>query len=134
MFDYDSRKEALDKTSRDVRRAEGTVSIARIRVERNNLPQAEELDEVLNRLEKLNQELQDEKEGVDHANMQEYLAGLDVEEVQDYIEGTLADGQFYGFGGPEAFLDAVEKAEKRGKYRDNVLEFVQEKREGESQQ
>lgn len=135
IFDYDDRHEALNKTSTDVAKAQGTASVAKIRAERNDLPQAEDLENVLNRLEKVRQELCDEiEEEIERSRMQEHLAGLDLEEVQAYVERTLSDDQIYEFGGPEAFLDAVEKAEKRGKNRDDVLKFIQEKREGESQQ
>lgn len=69
------------------------------------------------------------------SRMQEHLSGLDVEEVKDYVETILSDDTIYEWlGGPEAFLDAVEEAEKAGENREDVLELVEEKRQGEIQQ
>lgn len=67
-----------------------------------------------------------------NSRMQEYLSGLDIKEVQNYIDRTLSDDFIYEFGGPGPFLDAVEEAEKAGENRDDVLEFVEEKRQGET--
>ncbi|MCY4730496.1 hypothetical protein KY092_07985 [Natronomonas gomsonensis] len=66
------------------------------------------------------------------SRMQEHLVGLDVEEVQNYVERTLSDDRLDEFGGAEDFLDAVESAERDGENRDDVLEFVEEKRQGET--
>lgn len=68
------------------------------------------------------------------SKMKEHLEERSVEEVQEYIERTLSDDQIDEFGGPEPFLDAVENAERAGKNREKVLEFVQQKREGENRQ
>ena len=69
--------------------------------------------------------------GGEKSSMQKHLEELSAEEVQEYIERTLSDDRLDEFGGPEAFLDAVENAESAGENRDEVLEFIEEKREGE---
>jgi len=68
------------------------------------------------------------------SRMQEHLKERSVEEVQEYIERTLSDDRLDEFGGSEVFLDTVESAERVGENREEVLEFVEQKREGESQQ
>jgi hypothetical protein len=65
--------------------------------------------------------------------MQEHLEERSVDEVLVYIEKTLSDDRLDEFGGAEAFLDAVENAERAGENREEVLEYVDQKREGESQ-
>ena len=52
-----------------------------------------------------------------------------VGEAVDYVEQVLCDERMNDYGGPNAFLGAVEEAEKQGENRVSVLKHVRERSE-----
>lgn len=63
------------------------------------------------------------------SSMQKHLEKHTVGEVCDYITKTLTDDRLNDYGGPMPFLEAVEIAEKQGPHREQVLDFVENRKE-----